>query len=462
MKRNTRKAGQSSEPEGTSSSRTRKRPPWTYALAAALALIILAGAALHFTSGAPDAAAIYEAQYPQMSPYYGDSGDYNSWREDRSRQLNQPEGYGDGLDGFVSSTARQLLTGQENSVYSPLSIYMALSMLSEATDGNTRQQIFSLLGVDSIEELRTKASSIWNASYCDDGAYTCILANSMWLQKDLDYNMETLKTLSDTYYASSYSGDLGSADMNAALQNWLNEQTGGLLSDYAKGIELSRETVLALCSTVYLKARWSSEFNENLTKADIFHSPQGDIEVPFMNNSSSSSYYWGEGFGAVIQSLKEGGSMYLILPEEGVTPDELLAGEAVMDFIMTGSDWPNTRDNIIVNLSMPKFDISMEVGLKDCLNTLGITDVTNPALADFSPLLQNSDMPVWLNQAQHAARVTVDEEGLTAAAFTVMIMLGGYGSSPADEIDFVLDRPFIFAITGIDGLPLFIGVVNQP
>ena len=96
----------------------------------------------------------------------------------------------------------------------------------------------------------------------------------MWLQKDLDYNMETLKTLSDTYYASSYSGDLGSADMNAALQNWLNEQTGGLLSDYAKGIELSRETVLALCSTVYLKARWSSEFNENLTKADIFHSPQ--------------------------------------------------------------------------------------------------------------------------------------------------------------------------------------------
>jgi hypothetical protein len=30
-----------------------------------------------------------------------------------------------------------------------------------------------------------------------------------------------------------------------------------------------------------------------------------------------------------------------------------------------------------------------------------------------------------------------------------------------DEIDFVLDRPFLFVITGEDGLPLFIGIVNQ-
>ena len=462
MKSRIRKARQSPATEDTGSSQVRKRPQWTYAIAAVLALAILAGAALYFASGTPDAAAIYEAQYPQMAQYYGDSGDYDSWRRDRSRQLDQPAGYDDGLDSFFSSTARQLLGGQENSVYSPLSIYMALSMLSEVTDGNTRQQILSLLGVNSIEDLRKKASSIWNASYCDDGAYTCILANSMWLQDSLGYNMETLKTLADTYYASSYSGDLGSDEMNAALQNWLNEQTGGLLSDYVEGVELSRDAVLSLCSTVYLKARWSAEFSEGLTKDDVFHSPQGDIEVPFMNNSLSSSYYWGEGFGAVIQDLKEGGAMYLILPDEGVAPDELLAGDAVMDFIMSGSDWPNARHGIIVNLSMPKFDISMSVGLKDCLNALGVTDVTDPASADFSPLLQNPDIPVWLSDAQHAARVTVDEEGLTAAAFTVTLMLGGYGSSPEDEIDFILDRPFIFAITGIDGLPLFIGVVNQP
>ena len=32
----------------------------------------------------------------------------------------------------------------------------------------------------------------------------------------------------------------------------------------------------------------------------------------------------------------------------------------------------------------------------------------------------------------------------------------------AEEMDFVLDRPFLFAITESDGLPLFVGAVNRP
>ena len=42
-------------------------------------------------------------------------------------------------------------------------------------------------------------------------------------------------------------------------------------------------------------------------------------------------------------------------------------------------------------------------------------------------------------------------------------MMEAGGAMPnADEVDFVADRPFIFVITGFDGLPLFIGIVNQP
>jgi len=38
----------------------------------------------------------------------------------------------------------------------------------------------------------------------------------------------------------------------------------------------------------------------------------------------------------------------------------------------------------------------------------------------------------------------------------------GAGMPPQEEIDFVVDRPFLFVITGADSLPLFVGVVNQP
>lgn len=45
--------------------------------------------------------------------------------------------------------------------------------------------------------------------------------------------------------------------------------------------------------------------------------------------------------------------------------------------------------------------------------------------------------------------------------YTVMMMAGA-AAPPEEEMDFVLDRPFLFAITGADGLPLFVGVVNRP
>ena len=46
-----------------------------------------------------------------------------------------------------------------------------------------------------------------------------------------------------------------------------------------------------------------------------------------------------------------------------------------------------------------------------------------------------------------------------AAAFTMMLC--GATAAPLDEIDFVLVRPFVFIINGYDGLPLFIGTVNN-
>ena len=116
---------------------------------------------------------------------------------------------------------------------------------------------------------------------------------------------------------------------------------------------------------------------------------------------------------------------------------------------------------MLVHLSMPKFDISSEFDLREALKTLGITDVLDPSVSDFSPMTDDVDF-VYLSKAQHDVRVTVDEEGVEAAAFTVMAMSGA-GAPPdeIEEIDFTVDRPFLFVIMSDDNLPLFAGVVNQ-
>ena len=150
--------------------------------------------------------------------------------------------------------------------------------------------------------------------------------------------------------------------------------------------------------------------------------------------------------------------MWFILPDEGKTVDDLLADEEVMDMILTGGMWENSKI-LTVHQRIVKFDVSSQLDLSDGLQALGVTDVFDGAVSDFSPMTDMDGQ--YLSQATHGARVTIDEEGCTAAAYTVMPVCGA-AEPPEEEIDFVLDRPFLFVITGEDGLPLFIGTVCQP
>ena len=145
-----------------------------------------------------------------------------------------------------------------------------------------------------------------------------------------------------------------------------------------------------------------------------------------------------------------------------VSPEELLRDDEAMDFLLTArkADWEKQK-TLTVHLTVPKFDVSSDLDLVEGLKAMGVTDVFDPNLSDFSPLIQSTD-PIFVNQAKHAARVHIDEEGCEAAAYTVIMMMAGAAAPPDEELDFVLDRPFLFVITSPDELPLFAGLVNRP
>ena len=110
---------------------------------------------------------------------------------------------------------------------------------------------------------------------------------------------------------------------------------------------------------------------------------------------------------------------------------------------------------------MPKLDIAPQLALIEGLMELGVTDVFASSVSDFTPM--TTDAPeICVTKATHAARVKIDEEGVEAAAFTVLEPGDTAPMPPEREIYFTLDRPFLFAISSQDGLPLFAGVVNQP
>lgn len=415
-----------------------------------------------------DRLCIAKAEYPEMASYPDESAGYSqtkfdAWWNDVQAQRRD---LGDisPLQSFFGRSTQTFLGGAEgeNRVYSPLNVYMALSMLAQLTDGESREQILDLLGSDSMDALRQQASDVWNSNYRNDGALTSILAGSLWLNKDVKFNQDTIDILARDFYASSYQGEMGSNEFNQALQNWLNEQTGGLLKEQAGNIKLDRDTILALATTVYYKARWSGEFLEEDTAPQTFHTPDGDIETDFMYQEYDQDYFWGDKFAAVSQYFAEGGEMWFLLPDKEVSPEELLADSEAMDFLFTADkyDWEKQKF-LIVNKSIPKFDVSSQFDLGKGLQALGVTDIFDPVLSDFTPVTTDVKDPIVLSEANHAARVVIDEEGCTAIAFTVMTAAGA-PAPPDEKVDFVLDRPFLFCITGNSGLPLFVGIVNYP
>lgn len=408
-------------------------------------------------------------EYPEMvqKPNYDEYGDWDAyydalaeWNRDQRSQYNQPKGYANSLTNFFHASMAEFLQGEGNPTYSPLNVYMAMAMLAETTDGNSRQQILDLFGLKTIEQLRQQASHVWNAHYSDDGETTLLMANSVWLDDYYSFQKKTADLLAEKYYASSFSGDLGSEEMNRQLQTWLNANTGGLLEEQAKNVELNPETVFALASTIYFTAGWENEFSADRTQDAIFHCADKDLMTPFIKQTlTQHTYFRGENFGAICLYLSGSNRMWLILPDEGHTVAEVLESEEYLRMTLDPSNWENQKQYKI-NLSLPKFDVVSQKNLIPGMKKLGVTDIFNSEVSDFTPM---TDTPyLYVSQINHAARVAIDEEGCIAAAFTVVIVDAEGMPVDLKEIDFVLDRPFLFVVSSRDNLPLFAGVVNEP
>ncbi len=409
---------------------------WAFAsaIAAVLAVVILISS--FADTWALGARAISQADYDKHSQVKWES----------ARELGQQ------LQSFTAQSLTQILGSatQENKAFSPINLYMAMAVTAELSGGNS--QLLELLNAADLEALRTQTNLVWNACY-NDKNNQCLLANSVWLREDVDYNKEILDLLAENYFTSSYEANFGSTATNRAITSWLNGQTGNLLKGETAKINLPAETVFALYATVYYQAKWSDEFSALSNTKGIFHGTT-ESSCTFMNKQGMiGTYYWGEDYGAVTLSLKDGSTMWLILPDEDKTiSDVLSAGEYLLAMCATIENHKSMK----INLSLPKFDITSNCDLKQELQAMGVTDIFEREDC-FASFLEG---PAWISAVNQATRVAIDEKGVTAASY-IEIPGAGAAMPPEEVIDFIVDRPFIFVITNRYDLPLFAGVVNQ-
>ena len=414
--------------------------------------------------------ALKEAQYPQFPVYPEqprDGEDWSAYFEAEQKYYDAVSALrGDGLSeearsaltDFAARTTALALDGQEgkNAIYSPLSLWSALAMLAQCAETDSREQVLAALGSADVTVLQDQVEQIWRGLYTDDGAKSLILSNSIWLNSAMEasYVRETLDILAGKYYADTYAVPMGLDTADLAVTQWVSEKTSSLIGSGDPVVQTDPDTLALLVSSLYYKAGWVDKFLPELTEQDTFTAADGtETMVDFMHRSQQGSYLMKENYRAAALSTGLG-EMVFVLPEEGTTPEDLLRDPHFLSGLdLYGSDSRFGK----VEWSVPKFDVDSDLNLMNTLKAMGITDLTDPALADLSAL---TDLEAYLSGAKQLARVKVDEEGVEAAAVTILTVMATAAPAEKPEVCVMdLDRPFLFVIR-TQGMPLFVGVVN--
>ncbi len=359
------------------------------------------------------------------------------------------------IQNSLKNLMTTVLNTGDNTVFSPAALYMALVVLAKITDGDTRGQICRVLGAEygMLYGIYEKM----NASSVRDDMATCAIASSLWMNDSMSYHEDRLEELKDELGVESYAGSMGTEDMDNAITEWVNANTGNLLSDQVD-IKTTASTLLELLTTIYMKARWGKEFYKEATKVETFYGKDGkETQCEFMNQIKPMQYHAGENFTAVTKSLWGGFEGIFVLPDNDVSVGDICSCEQLYELVFTGS--VDGSEEYEVEVSMPKFDVSSKIDLKDMMYELGIEDAFVAGRADFSPI---SDMgQLCIAKAEQTSRFKVDEDGVEATSFVEMGIAMACLPPRLERVSFKLNRPFLFVVTGADKVPVFAGKVEQ-
>jgi len=166
----------------------------------------------------------------------------------------------------------------------------------------------------------------------------------------------------------------------------------------------------------------------------------------------SAGFSRGTNFTRAGLALKNSAQMVFVLPDQGVSPYDLLASPELMRQAIEGGDAYNGE----VVWKIPKFSFGSEFELKETLASLGIERAFQQD-ADFSGI---TDHAAFISSIRQETHIAIDENGLEASAYTNIAYDGA--ALPEGRADMILNRPFIFAVIGQNGNLLFVGVCENP
>ncbi len=365
-------------------------------------------------------------------------------------------------DFAISSTAKVLENESGNTCYSPISLFFPLALASLGASGDTQAQILEGLCMNGMtsDEIREAASALFQKLYFTNETSACLIANSLWMNELYRFRDDFKVTASDSFFASLFTTDFSDANTGKDMTEWISVNTKGLL---APDIQVDESNVLAIINTLYYKAHWSLTFDESQTDTKEFTLADGSaVETDFINTTNTNSdYYFGENYtSATLYLMDQAGSVTFILPNEGTTPKEIIASSDTMREIL---DHTSSDSRAILHYSIPMFSYDTKMNLIPALESMGIKDAFDPGLAQFDSIVADPAEGLYVGQVEQGTHIGIDEEGIEAAAYTIMMFeTTAMLEQEPQSIDFLLNRPFAYVVRDSYDNVLFIGEVTDP
>lgn len=333
--------------------------------------------------------------------------------------------------GFALSFFRQVSKNSgpdKNVVTSPYSAGVALSMLMEGAEGQTKVELDNALN-----------GCIFNdADLGGDDSVVVKSANSVWIDDDFSVRNHYVSLLQKDYNALVETLSFSDPATVHAINNWCSENTEGKI----KGIidELSPSDVMVLVNALYFNGPWENEFDRNLTEKAPFHGVSGESSVDMMYRKGSYNYAEYQGCQMIELPYKGSSySMFVALPPEGMDIN------AIIPYINEGvyKEAVSMLAPAEVRFKMPKVRLETQMQLNKVLESMGVKTAFSAA-ADFKGIAAMG--PLVLSEVKQKCYIDIAEGGTEAAAVTAAVVRLTSVRPEPEVYAMTVDRPYVFFI----------------
>lgn len=349
--------------------------------------------------------------------------------------------------------------GNGNTFISPMSLFMALSMIYNGADGGTKTEIAKVLQNEgmNVTELNKANASTLSKLHSNAKKVQLNVANSIWLNEKYHFQTDFSQNNKDYFNANLQEIDIADSQSSKMINDWVKKSTNDKIEKIVDA-PLDSDLVAILINAIYFKGNWKYEFDKKHTEKRTFYLDDGTTkDVPFMFLNEKLAYMGNEDFQAVSLPYGDGEmSMKVFLPRENSSLGKFRK-------MLTNDNWEKWNSEFYETkgtVRLPKFQLDYEVLLNEPLKRLGMTTAFSES-ANFTKMIKESD-PLMISKVKQKTYIDVFEEGTEAAGATSVEMTKS--SAPVDgPFEMEVNRPFFFAITDDEtGLVLFMGSISNP